>query len=372
MKIAFGDFSGWDFHAMSVASMPLGGSHSAACYLAQELARAGHEVYFFTQTTSPGLHGGVHCHSWHTHPPETLHTFGLEVFICVLSPGNGAPLRQILGPATRLILWSQHRCDQPAVQPLRDPAERASYDGYAFVSDWQRQEYFAHFAVPPERSAVLRNAIAPIFQDLFPTGCGPILAQKATPPILAYTSTPFRGLDLLLEVFPAIRAAVPGVRLRVFSSMQVYRVPVTEDEAQYGSLYERCRATPGIEYVGSLPQAALARELQAVTALAYPNSFPETSCIALLEALASGCRVITSALGALPETAAGHARFITIGRTREEYLHDFIAATVEVLQESLRGGPDVETELRRQVDHFTTHAIWSRRASEWEAWLRAM
>ena len=369
MKLAFGDFSGWDFHAASVASSPLGGSHSAACYLAQELARAGHEVYFFSHTTAPGLHAGVHCRAWSATPPETLRALGLEVFICILSPGQGVLLRQILGPATRLILWNQHRCDQPAIQPLRDPLERGSYDGFVFVSEWQRQEFLTHFAVPPERSTVLGNAIAPAFQSLFPPAA-PILPQKAAPPLLAYTSTPFRGLDLLLAAFPALRAAVPGLRLRVFSSMQVYRVPERADQAEYGPLYERCRATPGVEYIGSLPQAALARELQAVTVFAYPNSFPETSCIALLEALASGCRVITSALGALPETAAGYARLIAVERSREEYLRAFIAASIEVLHESLRGGPTLETALRRQVEHFTTHATWSQRAAAWMAWLR--
>jgi hypothetical protein len=46
------------------------------------------------------------------------------------------------------------------------------------------------------------------------------LEALGTPaPVLFYTSTPFRGLDVLLNCFPRIRQSVPDVRLRIFSSM---------------------------------------------------------------------------------------------------------------------------------------------------------
>ena len=77
--------------------------------------------------------------------------------------------------------------------------------------------------------------------------------------MFAYTSTPFRGLDLLVHVFPAIRKEIKGTTLRVYSSMAVYQNSGENDEAQFGPLYELCRETPGVEYVGSIPQQELAR-----------------------------------------------------------------------------------------------------------------
>ena len=108
--------------------------------------------------------------------------------------------------------------DQPAMQPLQAAAVRDLFHGFALVSDWQRQCYARQFALDPGRCQVLRNAAGPPFVELFADGHA-AWAAKTWPPLLAYTSTPFRGLDLLLDVFPAVRLAIPGTQLLVFSSM---------------------------------------------------------------------------------------------------------------------------------------------------------
>jgi glycosyltransferase involved in cell wall biosynthesis len=216
---------------------------------------------------------------------------------------------------------------------------------------------------------VLGNAAAPAFVDLFPEGHS-ILSQKAVPPVLAYTSTPFRGLDLLIEAFPSIRAQVPEARLRIFSGMAVYQVASAQEQAEYGALYARCRQTAGVEYVGSIAQPALAREMRGVAMLAYPNTFPETSCIAALEAMASGCRIVTSALGALPETTAGFAQLIPARKERGAFLQEFVERTVATLREMQTDAAAVEESFRRQVQYIREKATWEVRARQWANWLQ--
>jgi glycosyltransferase involved in cell wall biosynthesis len=153
--------------------------------------------------------------------------------------------------------------------------------------------------------------------------------------------------------------------------MQVYRFPQAEEEARYGALYRKCRDTEGVEYVGSLPQPELANHLRSSALLAYPNTFAETSCIAILEAMASGCLMVTSDLGALAETTAGFARLIPRMEDRESYSNDFVEEVVQVLHEL--AGPDTseaEDRLRRQVDHINQTATWPVRAEEWRQWLQ--
>ncbi len=144
------------------------------------------------------------------------------------------------------------------------------------------------------------------------------------------------------------------------------------DHLQNGALYQRCRSTPGVEYVGSLPQPALAAEMRSVTMLAYPNIFAETSCIAVMEAMAAGCHVVTSALGALPETTAGFGRLVRIEPDRPSYLRGFVDAVIEGLQEHRSGNGEVEKRLRRQMDYMHQHATWEQRAREWFQWLESL
>lgn len=371
MRIAFGDLLPWDYHVLSVETTPLGGSQSAACYLARALAALGHEIFFVNDTRSPGRYAGVTCLGWQSFASKSLRELDLDVFVCLPGAGSGKLLREALGAKTRLVLWTQHRVNQPAVEPLAQPEERESYDAFAFVSEWQRDEFRLGFGLPLVRTQIMRNAAAPAFVDLFPAN-RPILPEKARLPVLAYTSTPFRGLNLLLDAFPAIRQQVPEARLRVFSSMAVYQQTAAEDQEKYGALYQRCRETPGVEYVGGLDQPSLAREMQSVAVLAYPNTFPETSCIAALEAMASGCRIVTSALGALPETTAGFAELISTEQARESYLREFVVRTVKLLQQWQRNEADTEALLRRQVDFIHRNATWDLRAKEWSGWLETI
>ncbi|HEY9601658.1 MAG TPA: glycosyltransferase family 4 protein [Allocoleopsis sp.] len=367
MRIAFTDLTSWDYKVESAYKMALGGSESAFCYLAEALAKQGHEVFFLNNTSVPGMSRGVICLPLDTVPKQLLQS--LNFLIVLKLAGQGRQIRHLIGDNTRLILWTGHAHDQPGVELLQDSVERDVYDGIALVSDWQRDRFHQNFGIDLTRIGVLRNAIAPSFSGLFPPGT-PLLAQKFNPPILAYTSTPFRGLDILLDVFPRIRQAVPGTRLKVFSSMKVYQVAKTEDEFEYGSLYRRCQEMEGVEYVGSLLQPDLARELRSVMVLAYPNTFAETSCIAVMEAMASGCWIITSDLGALPETTAGLACLIPIQGDWEAYKDHFVEETIQVLRKCTDTDTTAaETYLRRQVEYVNREYNWSVRAQQWVEWL---
>jgi glycosyltransferase involved in cell wall biosynthesis len=343
---------------------PLGGSESALCYLAEALAQQGHEIFFLCANMLPTVSRGVSCLPF---SPDSIRQLGaLDAFIVQNCVGGGRELRSLLPDSTSLVFWSQHAHDQPAVRALHDPAERQAYDHIVLVSDWQRQHYVRQFNLDVERTIILRNAIGPAFSTLFRATTS-ILAQKAKPPVLAYTSTPYRGLDLLLDAFGPIRQAVPESKLKVFSSMRGYPSADAEEQERFAPLYQRCRETDGVDYIGSLPQPELAQELRAVSVLAYPNTFAETSCIAVLEALASGCTVVTSDLAALPETTAGFATLIPIDGNREAYLGRFVEGVVHALQEC--NCSTAEDQLRRQVAHLIEKCTWSAMAREWLNWL---
>lgn len=359
MKIAFIDMINWDYTPLTPLKQPLGGSQSAAIYLARELAARGHAVTLLNNTTRPGTYDGIDCQSIGAGvAAHRINAFDVGV---VMNSASGQRFRAA-GVTVPLVLWSQHATDQAAVKDLVGIDERLAWNGFFLVSQWQADTYADKFGIRRERITVLRNAVSPPFQAL--ERRRPPFFRTGEPPVLAYTSTPFRGLVALLTAFPAIRAAVPDCRLRIYSSMGVYQLTGAADDFQI--LYELTRALPGADYVGSLPQAALADALAEADILAYPNVFAETSCISVMEAMAAGCLVLTTKLGALPETTAGFAVLMDAPKDVVVLAREFAKALVGVIQAARERPDHFEDTLRRQQAHARAAYNWSTRAQEWE------
>jgi glycosyltransferase involved in cell wall biosynthesis len=360
VRIGFLDTFQLDYTADTPLRQPLGGSQSAICYLAAELARLGHEVTVLNGTTTPGWHRGVQFLHLARVPADLPPRFEAMV---VLNWARGLRLRSQLGIRAPLVLWLSHAIDRPVVAPLAEPAERDGWSGFAFVSDWQQERYIEQFHIPREKSRVLRNAISPAFADM---PLAPAWFEREEPPVLVYTSTPFRGLDVLLLAFRIIRKEIPQIRLRVFSSMAIYQMTAAQDE--YRHLYAQCLAE-GLDYRGPLGQARLAQELRGVAGLAYPSTYAETSCIAVLEAMAAGAFIFTTRLGALPETTNGFGYLVDPEPDPQILAERFAAMTVKAWHE-LQADHAAALQRREAQARFVRERYrWSDRAAEWVSWL---
>ena len=195
--------------------------------------------------------------------------------------------------------------------------------------------------------------------------------RSGKPPVLVYTNTPFRGLLILLVAFPLIRAAIPGCRLRVFSSMGVYQWEPDSD-VLYRTLYALARDLPGVEYLGSVSQTALADALAEADMLAYPNVFPETSCIAVMEAMAAGCLVCTTNMGALPETTAGFGFLMDLPTDILKMMQAFAELVIDVHRKAGEAPGRFEDAIARQRAHIHAHCTWGVRAREWVSALQRL
>ena len=360
MKIGFVNFSPLVYDVSTPYKKPMGGSESAMCYLAAVMAKNKHDVILFTALSKKIKTLGVSCI-----PNKEIFNVlpDLDILVVQNSPDQGYQIRPTAPKNLKIILWTQHDSNQPAVESLANPEVVKSFDAYVLISDYQKKNYLEKFNLNPKKCVVLRNAISPVFENLFAKGES-TLSKKTNPPILAYTSTPFRGLNLLIQMFPAIKNVSKDVKLKVFSSLGVYHIPKETDEKSYGTLYAACRNTYGVDYIGSVSQTKLARELVKTSVLAYPNTFPETSCIAVMEAMAAGCFIVTSRLGALPETTAGFAKLIDIDGDWQRYGNFFIREILNFLYES--------KDLSSQVAYANRHYTWKVRAKEWEKWIKTL
>jgi glycosyltransferase involved in cell wall biosynthesis len=375
MNWVFIDPLPWDYDVATPLARPLGGSQSALCYLARALSRRGHTVATLTATTRPREIEGVRC--WNReHFPLSLFSKPQTIAVELNGPADIATqFRTLIPSSVPLVLWTQIAHNQPIMMPLADPVCASSWDRIVCVSHMHKQMFHERFGVPAERIDILLNAISPAFENVF-RDADELFQKKSTALRLAYTSAPFRGLPILLESFPKLLRRRPASQLDVFSSMQVYSETGAQDKFQ--PLYAWCRATSGTTYHGSASQTQLAHAMRGVSILAYPNTFDETSCIAVMEALAAGALVVTSRLGALAETCAGFGRLVVpIGRARshEQFAAEFLAE-LEMAVSEIQANPALFAMRQfEQVTAISARYRWDIRAREWEAaaagWLKS-
>jgi glycosyltransferase involved in cell wall biosynthesis len=365
MQVVLVDATKLDYTPVTPFERPLGGMQSSACYLAAALAARGHSVTLMNRTTAPGVYAGVRCVGVDTASAANLNVFDVVVSISAV----GTKLRQ-MGVTRPLVLWTGHDIDQAAVQSLRDGTERYLWDKIVLMSNWQANRYSTAFRIRPEQISILRYAISPAFEGL--SRSQPYFFVSGRPPALCYSSTPFRGLDVLMSAFPLIRTQVPGCEARIYSSLSVYQRDPKEDP--HRRLYDLCRGTEGVHYVGSIGQAALAQAMTELDVLAYPSTFPETSCIALMEAMASGCMILSAALGALPETAAGFGNFCERppNATPERFAELYARFVAEAIHDAYKNPNRYSARIDEQRAFALKNYSWGERAAEWETMLRSL
>ncbi|MCO5065497.1 MAG: glycosyltransferase family 4 protein [Rhizobiaceae bacterium] len=365
MKFVFLNGTSYTFDPRTPFNQPLGGTESAVAYLTAALVRAGAEVTLLNNSPVEREVDGVRIAN--NNPIAHKFFTDCDVFV-VVARSIGLNVRRFLGPDTPIVLWSHLDSDQPNVFGLAEAAERDSWTRYVMISKWQAERFVRQYSLPEERIDIIGNGVSPAFLAEPPA---PAWFETGDSPTLAYTSTPYRGLDLLLQCFPTIREAVPDVRLRIHSSMKIYGVPAQGDG--FGYLYKLAQSLDGVDYVGPVSQQKLAESLRDVAALAYPSTFKETSCIAVMEAMASGAEVVTTHLGALPETLSGFGRVLPSGNYEHKFgtnpalANSFIGLVVRMLREARSNPASVAEERRRRIGFARQNYNWDARAQQWLA-----
>lgn len=362
MKILFFNMSPLVFDVSTPGREPLGGSESSVCYLARQMAKDGHDVTLMARLpegTAERVMGVRH------KPVSAIgdtHFFAAEKFDAVIT-SNAAiacPRLKELNPKALNIFWCHMLPDQPAMREAANPEVRPSIDCFVYLSPWQKAEMDKAFG-PVRRDAVIGNGLTPAFESMF---ASPAELRAAKQNRAAYTSTPFRGLGLLLDT--AVRLG-PKTEFDIYSSMRVYQAQKDE----HAALYQRAGTIPHVHYHDAVGQDALAANLRADAFLAYPCIFPETYCIAALEAMAAGMKIVTTRLGALETTTAGYADLLSIDPTAGQ--EKFVAAYTELLGKNIgefKSAPGLWAErMFAQLRHVNQYCSWAMRAKEWQSLL---
>jgi len=192
------------------------------------------------------------------------------------------------------IFWAHDMAEDPESKKFQQQDFKDSFHQYVFISNWQYQRYQLIHGIPyDEKSIVLESGIEPAPESAL---------TKPTDKIrLVYTSTPQRGLEILVPVFEKLAEIHPEIHLDVFSSFKIYGWD--EADKKYEQLYNRCRNHPQITYHGFVPHEQLLEHLNKSHIFAYPSIWQETSCRALIESMSAGLICVHPNYGALPDTS---------------------------------------------------------------------
>lgn len=192
------------------------------------------------------------------------------------------------------VFWCHDLPEDPESAKFKDKEFLDSFHKFVFISDWQYQRYQLVHGLPyDDKSIVLESGIEPA-----PESC----LQKDNDTIrLVYTSTPQRGLEILVPVFKYLTERHKNIHLDVFSSFKIYGWD--EMDKQFEPLYNEIREHPNMTYHGFVPNNELKEHLNKSHIFAYPSTWVETSCRAMLEAMSAGLVCVHPNYGALAETS---------------------------------------------------------------------
>lgn len=258
---------------------------------------------------------------------------------------------KVIDPNRINALWQHLYTDQGAAQGMVLPEFTDHISHYVYVSNWQLSEFEKHFGVERFTNHVIKNAIEPIE-----------FKEKPRDKIrLIYTSTPDRGLEVLLDAWRIMNRK--DIELVVYSSNIIYGKwygdkwnPVHEP------LFHKCKTTPGIIYRGYGTNKAVRTALQSSHILAYPSIYPETSCLAAIEAGAAGCKIVTTDYGALPETCNGWATHVPYSENKQQLAEHY----ADVLNKSIDNYWEYSYNIQQQSQWFNDYYSWERRSQEWQ------
>ena len=290
----------------------IGGSEEAVINVAREFRMAGWNVEVYANVSNEGVIDGV---SWYQ--TSAANTNDL-VDLCILwrHPHHlyDAPRGQVTW------LWNHDLQDH--MEPYYDADTMSRIDRVMFLSEFHRKT--APW-VEDEKVFLTTNGVDP---KLMASG-----NNDATTAIFA--SSPDRGLDTLLEVWPDVVSAVPDAKLNIYYGFNEWfnrRYVGDTKMLEWRSWAEDYMANePSINYIGRVGQSELSKAFAEAGVWAYPTEFGEISCITAMKAQCSGAIPVCSRYGALDETV-NHGIKLGSVATPDIDKSEFTTALIDMMQ----------------------------------------
>jgi len=357
--------AGMEIYPGILKEKSLGGSETTGLAMAYGLAKKGHNVKLFCNTKEPGEEDGV------TFLPAGTDPGGIQNYLSYVTncPVDVNVVQRIpqafsfQNKAKLNILW-QH--DFATIRQRKDFNSCLwNVDEVFVLSDWQKNQYKDIYEMLDDQMGDTPTYNYDLFWQTS-NGIDVIEDLKITrkKKQLVYTNRPERGMDILLhDIAPKIWAKDKDVEILICG----YDNTTSDMLPFYESLWTKIKQYQDqgfkIGHLGALTKQNLYKLYQESTAFIYPTEFYETSCITAMESQECGLPMITSNLGALPETLCNESNFIIDGNAKtQQYQDAFVKAVFEVINEDDNKAKQRRTKLKQKSQQYYWHKV----VDKWE------
>lgn len=331
------------------------GSERCVMQLAERFAKDGWRTVVFG---TPGEHRGVDENGvewWNSDEYNPIEPF--TVFVSSRSP---VPFINDINARLKL-LWMHDVNIGESMNFIKDKPDKI-----LGLTNWHVRHMMELYGLPGSKMAVMPNAIeASRFQ----------IDRSNDPsgdPKFIWSSSPDRGLDVLLSMWPRIKEKHPEATLDIFYGWDIVdKVIAANRAAGQASWLESLKNSiqahiawlgddSGITQHGRVDQETLAKAMYNVNYWGYPTAFMETFCITGLECMAAGVIPIASDLAALGEILKGSPNLVSGWPLNRDYQVRWLNKLDKViLNEELR------LESRKAGREFAMTHTWDNSYERW-------
>lgn len=263
------------------------------------------------------------------------------------------------------ILWLHDLHTDPETFHLSDAEKRKRFKKLVFVSQWQFNSYAIKYGLFPSETRIIPNCVDDYCFELKKD----TKWKDKSSVRLVYHTTPHRGLDILYEVFDYLcKNKYPNgeIHLDVFSSFEVYGWKERDEE--YKELFDKLKNHPNITYHGTKPHHEVLYHIATYNHIfAYPNTWLETSCLSMMEAMILNTIPVCPDLGALAETTGRNAIMYPFTEVKNDHAGYFVQALDFAIQ-SVINEKENALKLMREMAMLTVavNNKWEKRIPEWK------
>ena len=229
------------------------------------------------------------------------------------------------------------------------------FSHFVFNSDYQKKEFCNKFDFKGRNITVIKNSINPI----------EIKQKKYDGKVnLIYHTTPHRGLELLAHCFPKILAENNNVYLKIFSSLKIYGWDVKDKV--FEPLYRKLKDMKNVEYTSNVSNEEIRAELINTHIFAYPNVWPESSCLAAIEAMSAKNLLVLPNLAALKETGSKSKFLYNFTNNASEHVNLFKKQLTLAIQFVQKQSEDYKSHLEELKIYADSNHNLNEYLKKWE------